>query len=58
MSGFIPPFPPYAFTAYRRIILSSSLHRIKMGNAKPDLRAKGVREGTEVAVDIAFLQEK
>jgi len=27
MSGFIPLFPLYAFTAYTRMILSSSLHR-------------------------------
>jgi hypothetical protein len=59
MSGFIPLFPPYAFTAYTRIILSSSLHRKKKkSNAKPDLGAKGIREGTEVAVDAAFLQKK
>jgi len=29
MSGFIPLFPPYAFTTYTRIILFSSLHRKK-----------------------------
>lgn len=57
MSGFTPLFPPYAFAAYTRIILFSSLHR-KKSNAKPDLGAKGVREGTEVAVDTSFLQEK
>jgi hypothetical protein len=43
MSGFIPLFPPYAFTAYTRIILLSSLHR-KKSNAKSDLGTKGVRD--------------
>jgi hypothetical protein len=33
MSGFIPLFPPYAFTAYERILLFSSLHRKKKSNA-------------------------
>jgi hypothetical protein len=58
MGGFVLLFPPYAFLAYTRIILSSSLHRKKKSNAKPDLGAKGVRKGTEATVYTAFLQEK